>query len=101
MRKSVLFALTVYSLSILVLAHIAVASDRRPACGLSCFTAKAEDEKQCSGLEGDLRRECMEKASLKYRNCTMTCAATPEVKSTPGPAVIKSKATDLDPILPR
>jgi hypothetical protein len=101
MRRSVLFALAIYSVSILIVAHIAAASDKRPTCGLSCFTAKAEDEKQCSGLQGDQRRECMEKASLRYRNCTTTCATSPEVKSTPNPAVIKSNAPELETILPR
>ena len=101
MRKSVVFALAIYVVSVLIVAHIAAASDKRPACGLSCFTAKAEDEKQCGSLQGDPRRACMEKASLKYRNCTTTCAASPEVKSAPAPAFIKSSASDvLETILP-
>lgn len=95
MRKGVLFALA--TLALATSSQIA-AADQHPACGLGCFTTKAADEKQCGTLTGDERRDCLEKASLKYRQCTTTCASS-RAKSTPAAGVIKSNASAMDRLL--
>jgi hypothetical protein len=94
MRRSVLFALAVLCTFLLLLAGPAGAADKPQACGLSCFVTKTQDEKQCVSLQGDTRRDCLEKASLKYRMCTTTCTSSPEVKTAPSPGVVKSSAKE-------
>jgi hypothetical protein len=94
MRKGVLFALGLLCTSLLFLVAPAGAADKPQACGLGCFVAKSQDERQCVSLQADVRRDCLEKASLKYRMCTTTCATSPEVKTTPAPTVVKSSVKE-------